>query len=270
MGDKSRGRGEGEETGTAERKANTIQIHHPIFLQHSLFGEAGRAGSGPDPTLCGTKHRLQSQVWTYLVRYFEFKVENRLQNNPKPLGFSAEVPPQLSHPPQAPEHSQRAKSVETFIKHKAQRNTSLLNGSKSESASPARPRGTPGPPHLLSQPQWPGTGEPQPKGCRAAQGGEGKPGDSVRCLPAETLPLDTSVSPEGTRTRSQGHQPHPASSLLPQPPATAMAPPALFWTQANPGCAGETLVAPCVSHQHQHCPSAPSCPLHVLGELHMP
>lgn len=57
-------RGEGREgtrqershvgTGAAERKAIPIQTHHPILLQHSLFGGAGRAGSAPDPTLCGT------------------------------------------------------------------------------------------------------------------------------------------------------------------------------------------------------------------------
>lgn len=45
----------GAKWGQGLLKGKPIQTHHPIFLQHSLFGRAGRAGSAPGPTLSGTK-----------------------------------------------------------------------------------------------------------------------------------------------------------------------------------------------------------------------
>lgn len=152
-------------TGAAERKANPIQTHHPILLQHSLFEGAGRAGSTPDPTFCGTKDRSTSfspryrHTWSH-ISSSKWKTDHKITPN---LLVSQLRSPPPSHP-QTPEHSQRAKSVETFIKHKAQRNTSLLNGSKSESAPPARPRGTPGLPSPPPPAPVAWDGEPEPKG----------------------------------------------------------------------------------------------------------
>lgn len=57
------------------------------------------------PCVGPPKHLLLPQVWTYLVMYFKFQVENSPRNNPKPLGCSAEVP----STPHSPRHLSIAK-----------------------------------------------------------------------------------------------------------------------------------------------------------------